>query len=158
MKLDKKIEDAEEGSTEEVAQNNSEVLDMELKIDENCFGDAKEKLNSTSNESSPSASSYETVGNDFADFTETIKKTNENNHEIKLVTSEPHQHAVIITDASVDVVNLNNADEEKVQNDNLSTVVEESQTSHNSLDALQEPKSVCVSPASSNGGIYSVSI
>jgi hypothetical protein len=49
-----------------------------------------------------------------------------------------------------------NDDKMNGMKENLETVNEE--LSPNSLDALQEPKSACVSPASSNGGIYSVSL
>jgi hypothetical protein len=93
-------------------------------------------------ESSPSTSSYETVGTDFIDCPMSPKIT-----------------SVIVTDASIDVANStgNNEKEDEVK-ENLETLHEEiAPSNHNSLDALQEPKSACVSPASSNGGIYSVS-
>jgi len=104
--------------------------------------------------SSPSTSSYETVGTDFVDFQD---------KENGLMSPKLNPTAVIVTDASIDIVNLSaNADEKMDEGDgkdsNLEPVHEEmSPTVHNSLDALQEPKSACVSPASSNGGIYSVS-
>lgn len=96
--------------------------------------------------SSPSTSSYETVGTDFIDCP---------------MSPKLNPTAVIVTDASIDVVNLattENNDQENGSKENLETLHEETLPSnHNSLDALQEPKSACVSPASSNGGIYSVS-
>jgi len=68
-------------------------------------------------------------------------------------------HAVIVTDASIDVANIASADDADNKNEiKLSTLQEEQPTTNgnnNSMDVLQEPRSVCVSPASSNGGIYS---
>lgn len=97
--------------------------------------------------SSPSNSSYETVGTDFVDCPMSPKQLNPT--------------SVIVTDASIDVTNfVPTADEEKDEDVKMETLHEEAtpQTQNqNSLDALQEPKSACVSPASSNGGIYSVS-
>lgn len=98
--------------------------------------------------SSPSNSSYETVGTDFHDCP---------------MSPKLNPTAVIVTDASIDVVNIppTEVNKEDVNKENLETLHEvkheESMTPHHSLDALQEPKSACVSPASSNGGIYSVS-
>lgn len=95
--------------------------------------------------SSPSTSSYETVGTDFIDCP---------------MSPKLNPTAVIVTDASIDVVNMAAMDCDEKENEskeNLETLHEEIPSNHNSLDALQEPKSACVSPASSNGGIYSVS-
>lgn len=119
-----------------------------------------------SNKSSPSDSSYATVGNDFVDVADMLPVTNneivlpndemdeEEEEEDDCSTQSPgHPRAVIVTDASIDVTMMN---EVKEQNNNtLDALPEEGLAGQ--LDALQEPKSTCVSPASSNGGIYSVS-
>lgn len=112
-----------------------------------------------SNKSSPSSSSYETVANDFIDLTQQMVDIAVTEEDIDLSTNPPH--AVIVTDASIDIVNVrrfenqNSIDDEN--NGNL-TALQEELVGQSSLDALQEPKSACVSPASSNGGIYSVSL
>lgn len=95
--------------------------------------------------SSPSTSSYETVGTDFVDYAD---------KENFPLSPKINPTAVIVTDASVDMAIPLNDDKINGMKENLETVNEE--LSPNSLDALQEPKSACVSPASSNGGIYSV--
>lgn len=98
--------------------------------------------------SSPSNSSYETVATDFQDCP---------------MSPKLNPTAVIVTDASIDVTNipLTEISKELENKENLETLHEvkheETMTPNHSLDALQEPKSACVSPASSNGGIYSVS-
>lgn len=119
--------------------------------------------NVDSNKSSPSASSYETVANDFADLAEQSVDEFKDTEDVatELVSPSGNHHAVIITDASIDIVNLQNEGTRNGHGDTdntLSPLQEEATNGHSSLDALQEPKSACVSPASSNGGIYSVSI
>lgn len=95
-----------------------------------------------------STSSYETVGTDFVDY---------GDKENFPLSPKLNPTAVIVTDASVDMANLPPCDEKmNGVKENLETVNEE--LSPNSLDALQEPKSACVSPASSNGGIYTVRV
>lgn len=87
-----------------------------------------------------STSSYETVGTDFVECPMSPKTS------------------VIVTDASVDLTNINlekTSKQENVINEELETLHEELSPGQNSL---QEPKSACVSPASSNGGIYSVNL
>ncbi|XP_055541046.1 small G protein signaling modulator 2-like isoform X1 [Wyeomyia smithii] len=133
-----------------------------------------------SNKSSPSDSSYATVGNDFVDVADMLpvamnvdEGSNETDTEIiangqngqegdeedeeedeqESVQSSGHPRAVIVTDASIDVSMLNDAREQN--NNMLESLPEEGGTAGVQLDALQEPKSTCVSPASSNGGIYS---
>lgn len=122
-------------------------------------GDAEENDdNIDSNKSSPSESSYETVANDLADLAEQLSDEFKDSDETMVQVASPTtKHAVIITDASVDIVNQPNDSPKKEGGDKetLSPLQEEA-TGHTSLDALQEPKSACVSPASSNGGIYSV--
>lgn len=115
----------------------------------------KEEIPPATVNESPSTSSYETVGTDFVDYGD--------KENFPLVSSPKlNPTPVIVTDASIDMINLPSTDcviIEKVNGvvkENLETVNEE--LSPNSLDALHEPKSACVSPASSNGGIYSVRI
>ncbi|KAL5276338.1 SGSM2 family protein [Megaselia abdita] len=64
--------------------------------------------------------------------------------------------SVIVTNASIDISNfdMDNSNGDETKND-MSPVQEECNTG---LDALQEPKSACVSPASSNGGVYSTEL
>lgn len=105
-----------------------------------------EKAPVESMRSSPSNSSYETVGTDFVDCP---------------MSPKLNPTAVIVTDASIDIANLPPSaldNKDSSCSENLETLHEELPIStQNSLDALQEPKSACVSPASSNGGVYSVS-
>lgn len=139
---------------------------MELEITENCY--AEPSANSStiqSNKSSPSTSSYETVANDFADIIEPFSEPtipeeypdadvmNEGIHSPKIINA--HHNKVIITNASIDIANMNNEPDENglVNNEQLTPLQEEG----TSLETLQEPKSTCVSPASSGGGVYSVS-
>lgn len=133
---DPEVEDDEEKVKEK-------VVPMEITKEE----DEDEKIPLVeSMKSSPSTSSYETVGTDFIDCP---------------MSPKLNPTAVIVTDASIDVTNLSvSGNDEKYDEakENLETLHEETAPmNHNSLDALQEPKSTCVSPASSNGGIYSVS-
>lgn len=127
------------------------------------FDNAVENL---SNKSTPSSSSYETVANDFVDLTEQIEelKTAAAAVDEKLSISSPttQRHSVIVTDASIDVVNIQSDGNIAARNNETETPtvlasLQEENVGQTSLDALQEPKSACVSPASSNGGIYSVS-
>lgn len=148
--------------------------------------------NPTSNKSSPSTSSYETVANDFVDLTEQIEELtaaaigeksfddNENSEsdeksttattvtEVPLETAEfkstAQYHSVIITNASIDIFNVQSDQitnehidiTSNTENQQILPTLSEENGIQIALDALQEPKSACVSPASSNGGIYSV--
>lgn len=132
----------------------------ELNLDKDSdFKLAADGINS--NKSTPSSSSYETVANDFVDLTAQIAEIDANELNISSPTTN-HPHAVIVTDASIDIATVQRADKKDEDDEfnnkssNLSTLQEEI-GGQSSLDALQEPKSACVSPASSNGGIYSVS-
>lgn len=111
-----------------------------------------------SNKSSPSSSSYETVANDFVDLAAQIAEIEENDLEQPLSPTTNQPHAVIVTNASIDIVNVQKGDKtdggDGDATEKLSPLREEL-TGQSSLDALQEPKSACVSPASSNGGIFS---
>lgn len=118
----------------------------------------------TSNKSTPSSSSYETVANDFVDLAAQLEDIAIDENDMNISSPTTNQpHAVIVTDASIDIVNVQQRGEKGDGNDtgengsNLSPLQEEI-AGQSSLDALQEPKSACVSPASSNGGIYSVSL
>lgn len=127
--------------------------------------DEENDENIDSNKSSPSESSYETVANDFVDLVDPAATDfGESDDYVEENANSPsavgRHAAVIITDASVDIVNLQSESPRKEAdgnngNDTLSPLHEEA-NGQTSLDALQEPKSACVSPASSNGGIYSV--
>lgn len=134
------------------------------------FDNAVENL---SNKSTPSSSSYETVANDFVDLTEQIEELKTaaaadaaagDVETLNISSPNGPRHSVIVTDASIDIVNMQCNESpiaathnETDDNAELAPLQEEA-VGQTSLDALQEPKSACVSPASSNGGIYSVSI
>lgn len=145
-------------------------IDMKLNITENCFAELSPSSAagiSSSNKSSPaSTSSYETVANDFTDLIEPIVKADHfDSIDVMSEQLSPgnSRHAVIITDASVDMVNMPFDDDDTTTAADSSNAESKLETLHEeitvntALDALQEPKSACVSPASSNGGIYSVS-
>lgn len=107
-----------------------------------------------SNKSSPSTSTYETVANDFGDMEQFPELPGESSDQIN---STSH-HAFIITNASIDIVNINDevAGEDVSAESGLPPLAEVSATLE--TETLQEPKSACVSPASSSGGVYSVRI
>lgn len=115
-----------------------------------------------SEKSSPSTSSYETVANDFNDTIEPFNETEpladhaaEDDSQIITISSS-NRHSVIITNASIDIVNGPgdaNGDDAKTE----LTPLQEEVGAMDALETLQEPKSACVSPASSGGGVYSVS-
>lgn len=153
----------EPNNDDEIAESsklNAEQLpNLNLEQETDVFKMANDE--NASNKSSPSSSSYETVANDFVDLVAQIEEITIEEEEINvssLTTNQPH--AVIVTDASVDIVNVQRNEKFKsngdVNNENLTSLHEEI-AGQSSLDALHEPKSACVSPASSNGGIYSVS-
>lgn len=137
---------------------------LSLDITENCFAEPSEDADQQpavlSNKSSPSTSSYETVANDFGDMAESeIMTIVDVDVDTQPVTETISHHSVFITNASIDIVNVHAADEmdgsegENMLNSELAPLQEEIA----SLETLQEPKSACVSPASSGGGVYSVS-
>lgn len=114
----------------------------------------------SSRKSTPSSSSYETVANDFVDLAAQIAEIEENDLESQPLSPTTNQpRAVIITDASIDIVNVQKGSDKTgdgdADKDSTLSPLREEFTGQSSLDALQEPKSACVSPASSNGGIYS---
>lgn len=115
----------------------------------------KEKAEDGTRASTPSTSSYETVGNEFnADIDPSL---------IPSPMEQTNCHAVIVTKASIDIVNLPDDLDEivggGVETSQLPSVSEEQVTDNIGVQGsnLDAPKSNCVSPASSNGGVYSVS-
>lgn len=147
---------AESESMEKQAIQTIHIESIDLQKDTDEYKLAVEEM--SSQKSTPSSSSYETVANDFIDLAAQLDDIDK--MEVPPMVVNHPQHAVIITDASIDIVagqkNDKQDDQEKGQS-TLSPLHEES-NGHAVLDALQEPKSACVSPASSNGGIYSVRI
>lgn len=144
---------------DEMPLTTDRLSNLSLDRDSDTFKLAVEEPNS--NKSSPSSSSYETVANDFVDLAAQIAEIDENDFEqqgcpLSPTTNQPR--AVIVTDASIDIVNVQKGektgDGDAGKDSTLSPLREEIM-GQSSLDALQEPKSACVSPASSNGGIYS---
>lgn len=119
--------------------------------------------------STASSSSYDTVGNGYTEFKPDTKSilspvylsaddfADENpasDKEKFLANENNFNTAVIVTNASMDVANWELGP--KLPNVCMQPVKE--QQEQKAIEALQEPKSCCVSPASSNGGVYSVSI
>lgn len=94
---------------------------------------------------SPNTSSYETVG----ELNDLLTPIQEQMAEIK------DSHHVIVTDASIDQIGPSvSPDIKQNGSSKMETIGEEI---HTQTLGPSEPKSNCVSPASSNGGIYSVS-
>lgn len=87
------------------------------------------------------------------------KRSMEKKNETKEDDLAEFVHSVIVTNASIDVQNV--AIETTAKNNNLDAVTEENCVLH-TLDCIEThglvspARSVCVSPASSNGGVYSV--
>ncbi|KAH8397947.1 hypothetical protein KR222_006852 [Zaprionus bogoriensis] len=184
---------------EQVVLEFQNIDDMEpLRLQENCFADSEPEgdlgltLDGSGNilmlsiKSSPSTSSYETVGNEFTDLTD-AKVLDEAEAEgveeevdvegdpcgqlSKFHSADDVRHdeehpatAVIITEAaSLDDLDVQGNDDDLTEEftsrkTSLMSPLNEDITVVASLDALQEPKSACVSPASSNGGVYSVEL
>lgn len=141
---------AESESMEKDANPAVEAIDSPKDADE--YKMAVEEM--CSRKSTPSSSSYETVANEFVDLAAQLDDIDKM-HMPATILKQPH--AVIVTDASIDIVATHKSGDDDDDNDasTLSPLQEEA-TGQTSLDALQEPKSACVSPASSNGGVYSV--
>lgn len=145
-------------TVEKEQQQQQNPLGMELEITENVYAEASANSSTfQSNKSSPSTSSYETVANDFIEpFSEpTIPEEILAIDDVDELPIKSAHHAVIITNASIDVVNMNGECDENI--DNLLNNEQLTPLQEETLETLQEPKSACVSPASSNGGVYSVS-
>lgn len=120
---------------EKTKRNETEDIPMEVDKAEQDDGGNK-PMQPVESLRTSSASSYETVGTDFVECPLSPKTS------------------VIVTDASVDMLNVEKSLKQQETAVDLETLHEELSPTQNSL---HEPKSACVSPASSNGGIYSVS-
>ncbi|KNC28622.1 hypothetical protein FF38_04919 [Lucilia cuprina] len=217
-----KLETATEVFSTIKCEQDKVVLELDenepLSIQEHCFAESEPEheagltpeqggLLLLSIKSSPSTSSYETVGNEFTEMLEMAHDNGispegnvyevadqldvaENQEEEAMEAFELHEdeqydgfnenadssnsvrkyhsvedvremsmmtHAVIITEAaSNDALECTDEPtEDTSRKTSLISPMNEDITVVASLDALQEPKSACVSPASSNGGVYS---
>ncbi|KAH8303238.1 hypothetical protein KR059_003971, partial [Drosophila kikkawai] len=123
----------------------------------------EDQLNPEPSCSTSTASSYETVGPSAANQTRSVLSPEYlSADDLQLPEDEvavkpqpppqpqPQAAAVIITKASVDITNWERSP--KAGGQGQMSPVEEQAIN---LDALQQPKSTCASPASSNGGVYS---
>lgn len=145
-----------DNATNEKPLKGDRLSNLSLDREGETFKMAVEEPNSR--KSTPSSSSYETVANDFVDLAAQIAEIEENDLESQPLSPTSNQpRAVIITDASIDIVNVqkDKTGDGDADKDSTLSPLREELTGQSSLDALQEPKSACVSPASSNGGIYS---
>lgn len=138
---DPEVEDEEK--TEKIPKEKVVVEKQKSLEDAECKQDESDIPAEPHESKSPSTSSYETVGTEFVEFDNPMSPTSK---------------TIIITDASVDIANLTMDEKESgsLTQSELPVVMED--VGHNNLDTLQDPKSTCASPASSNGGIYSVSL
>ncbi|XP_061390968.1 small G protein signaling modulator 1 [Musca vetustissima] len=203
--VDTAVDEAEAEADDEAAlQANRDKIIVALEeieplpLNEQCFAESEPENGLTpeqsgmlllSIKSSPSTSSYETVGNEFTDMVEmTANEHDMDMEEVEVEVEEEEQeedglsnvpkkfhsledvrrastddiysqptHAVIITEAaSIDALECTDEPtDETSRKTSLMSPMNEDITVVASLDALQEPKSACVSPASSNGGVYS---
>lgn len=180
-----KTSEDDEDAVEVVECSDEQKGGLALEITEDCFaepeGEVTDGITETgrtdeaggmstvlsSNKSTPTTSSYETVANDF---TTELVDGGEEQQTIILVDDEheyvaaampqqqQHRHAsVIITNASIDIVNVAAAGQDGEGDEVALTPLQEEISALETLETLQEPKSACVSPASSGGGVYSVS-
>ncbi|XP_065363899.1 small G protein signaling modulator 2 [Calliphora vicina] len=225
------INDANEITNEDIQETSHVICEQDnvvlefdenepLSIQEHCFAESEPEQEAgltpeqgglllLSIKSSPSTSSYETVGYEFTEMLEMAHDNGipveENIHEVTehqdvheplepeeleeedeaMEAFELHEvekyddfnennvrkyhsvediremskmtHAVIITEAaSNDALECTDEPtEDTSRKTSLISPMNEDITVVASLDALQEPKSACVSPASSNGGVYS---
>lgn len=151
--------DVIDNTTDENPLKSERLSNLSLDKEGETFKMAVEEPNS--HKSTPSSSSYETVANDFVDLAAQIAEIEDNDLEQQPLSPTTNQpRAVIITDASIDIVNAQKGGDKigvdgDAEKDSTLSPLREELTGQSSLDALQEPKSACVSPASSNGGIYS---
>lgn len=194
LKKEEQVSSAEIEESYQEAIVRFENLDFaeSLVLQDNCFAETELEMVYTPDQSallllsiksSPSTSSYETVGNEFVDAinntanveTEEISQddaeevSEDNNRKYHSVDDVRYgnkrsngkpTHAVIITQAaSNDTLECMTDEhtEDTSRKTSLTSPINEDITVVASLDALKGPKSPCVSPASSNGGVYSVS-
>lgn len=181
------LEEEEQQQQAEVLLEFQNIDDMEpLRLQENCFADSEAEAEAEAElglamdgsgnvlmlsiKSSPSTSSYETVGNEFADLADAkALDEKEQNEEVEGADagqlSKFHsaddvrldeQHPIIIEAASLEDIMQADDDEfsEELTSRRASSVNDDEAIAV-ALDALQEPKSNCVSPASSNGQLHS---
>lgn len=158
--FDNEAEENEKAKKKEASIVKSDV-ESEMEINEEKMVDHLAPVEE-SLKSSPSTSSYETVGAEFADIDELciddkpIRRNSEAHSDSDVIQPT---HAVIITEAaSLDMLQCDDEPTDGTsRKTSLMSPLNDDITVVASLDALQEPKSACVSPASSNGGVYSVS-
>ncbi|KAM7349306.1 trabuco isoform 1-T2 [Cochliomyia hominivorax] len=168
------------------------IDDLNIEDDREGVNFVKEELPSNANaiasaKSTPSTSSYDTVGNGYVqlkpdqsiqfvvaaeemdtksilspeylsadDFQDHLRDELSEVVEVQkeeemLDENNDFKTAVIVTNASIEISNWESCP--KALNTRMSPVDE--LPNQTVLDALQEPKSTCASPASSNGGVYS---
>ncbi|XP_039152590.1 small G protein signaling modulator 1 isoform X2 [Drosophila simulans] len=130
----------------------------------------EEQINQEPSCSASTASSYETVGpgdvhqRPTSDTRSVLSPEYLSADDLQLPDDEeavrpppPAAAAVIITKASVDITNWERSPK-AAEGDQMSPLEEQAGESGGAgvnMDALQQPKSACASPASSNGGVYS---
>ncbi|XP_032597342.2 small G protein signaling modulator 1 [Drosophila grimshawi] len=168
--VDENLDDLDEEEAEEEEQR----AELEQKhhqppkqIDANA-AKVQEKERQTSCSTS-TTSSYETVGGapqpgsvlspEFLSADDLQAQLPDDEEAAKLPAQQQQQQqqaAVIITNASVDIANWERSPKSGA-NSEMPPLTEQLENGANApnLDALQQPKSACASPASSNGGIYS---
>ncbi|KAM8719375.1 hypothetical protein ACLKA7_011999 [Drosophila subpalustris] len=157
--LDEEEEEEEDNDEEQQREKRKQFQDASA--EETVLNKDKEQQPSCS---TSSASSYETVGGApqpgdsrgvlSPEFLSADDLQAQLPHDED--AAKPQQAAVIITKASVDIANWERSPkaESSSQMPPLTEQSESVATAPN-LDALQQPKSACASPASSNGGVYS---
>ncbi|KAL9872771.1 small G protein signaling modulator 1 isoform 1-T1 [Glossina fuscipes fuscipes] len=192
LKKEEQVSSAERERSFQKAILSFENLDPveSLVLQDNCFAETELEMVCTPDQSgllllsiksSPSTSSYETVGNEFVDAinstanveteeisqddAEGVPEDNDRKYhsvdDVRYGNSAYNRkltHAVIITQAASNDT-LECMTDEQTENTSrktsLTSPINEDITVVASLEALKEPKSACVSPASSNGGVYS---
>ncbi|KAH8362224.1 hypothetical protein KR200_001652, partial [Drosophila serrata] len=152
---------------EKQAQQKPEQEQEQDEIEEEEEPKLEDQLNPEPSCSTSTASSYETVGPSAANQTRSVLSPEylsaddlqlpEDEVPVKPQpppppppSTQPQAAAVIITKASVDITNWERSPKSGGQGQ-MSPVEEQAIN----LDNLQQPKSTCASPASSNGGVYS---
>ncbi|XP_030379020.1 small G protein signaling modulator 1 [Scaptodrosophila lebanonensis] len=160
--LDDLDEEEEQQKEQQQDQQQTSAVNTSKPLDEKCV---------PSSSTSPT-SSYETVGGatQMADTRSVLSPEylsaddlqaqlllDEEPQEPPEEASKPLQAAVIITNASVDIANWQQGSKPGGSNGQMSPLTEQAVegASGGTLDSLQQPKSSCASPASSNGGVYS---
>lgn len=153
--LDEEEEEQEQAREQEQTQPKSIPLDEPIVV--KLIEKEPEPSSSTS-----TASSYETVGGAPQQSVLSPEFLSADDLQAQLPHDEDaakpqQQAAVIITNASLDIANWERSPKQEASGQQMATLTEQPENNAPNLDALQEPKSACASPASSNGGVYSVS-